>query len=73
MEAINRNVYLIERHFTLKEKTKSPDVKFSIIPEELEILKNYSLSKKIFQKQIRKSYLKITVKFLEDQFMQLGI
>ena len=54
LEAINRNVYLIERHFTLKRKTKSPDVKFSIIPEELEILKNYSLSKKIFSETNKK-------------------
>ena len=54
LEAISRNVYLIERHFTLKRETKSPDVKFSIIPEELKILKNYSLSKKFFSQTNKK-------------------
>jgi len=54
LEAISRNVYLIERHFTLKRETKSPDVKFSIIPEELEVLKNYSLSRKIFSQTNKK-------------------
>ena len=54
LEAINRNVCLIERHFTLKRETQSPDVKFSIIPEELKILKNYSLSRKIFSQTNKK-------------------
>ncbi len=48
LEAINNEVFMIERHFTLKKNSKSPDVKFSINPEELKILKNYSLSKKVF-------------------------
>lgn len=49
LEAINREVIIIERHFTLKKNSKSPDVKFSITPEELKILKNFSISKKIFK------------------------
>ena len=51
LEAINKNVYLIERHFTLKKNSKSPDVKFSITPNELKILKDYSVSKEIFTKK----------------------
>ena len=50
LEAINKNVYLIERHFTLKN-SKSPDVKFSLTPNELKILKDYSVSKEIFTKK----------------------
>ncbi len=49
LEAISKGVFMIERHFTLKKDSKSPDVKFSITPEELRILKNYSLSKKFFK------------------------
>ena len=48
LEAINNKVFIIERHFTLKKNSNSPDVKFSISPEELKTLKNYSLSKKVF-------------------------
>ena len=48
LEAINKNVFMIERHFTLKKNSKSPDVKFSISPEELKILKKFSISKRIF-------------------------
>ncbi len=51
LEAINNNVFLIERHFTLKKNSKSPDIKFSITPKELRILKDYSISKEIFSKK----------------------
>lgn len=54
LEAINNGVLMIEKHFTLKRNSKSPDVKFSITPEELKILKNYAISKKIFGKKKRK-------------------
>ena len=54
LEAINKNVYLIEKHFTLKRNSKSPDVKFSIVPEELKIIKDYSLSRKIFLQKNKK-------------------
>lgn len=54
LEAINNGVLMIEKHFTLKKKSKSPDVKFSITPEELKILKNYAISKKIIGKIKRK-------------------
>ncbi len=50
LEAINKNVFMIERHFTLKKNSKSPDVKFSISPDELKILKNFSISKEIFNR-----------------------
>ena len=45
---------MIEKHFTLKRNSKSPDVKFSIVPEELKIIKDYSLSRKIFLQKNKK-------------------
>ncbi len=51
IEAINRNVHMIERHFTINKNSKSPDIRFSISPDELMILKKYSLSREILKKK----------------------
>jgi len=55
LEAINNNVFMIERHFTLNRNSNSPDVKFSITPDELAILKSFSLSKERLNKSKNKS------------------
>jgi len=54
LEAINKNVFMIERHFTLKKNSKSPDVKFSITPDQLSILKKFAESKAIFLRKNKK-------------------
>tara|TARA_B100001248_G_C27380392_1_gene456626 strand:+ start:384 stop:1403 length:1020 start_codon:yes stop_codon:yes gene_type:complete len=46
LAAISFEVPLIEKHFILSKKYKSPDAKFSINPGQLKILSNYS--KKIY-------------------------
>ena len=46
---------MVERHFTLNKKSNSPDVKFSITPDELAILKNFSLSKEKINKNKNKN------------------
>ncbi len=45
IDAINKKVPFIERHFTINKSSSSPDVKFSISCEELKILKNYALNR----------------------------
>ena len=55
LEAINNNAFMVERHFTLNKKSNSPDVKFSITPDELAILKNFSLSKEKINKNKNKN------------------
>ena len=45
---------MIERHFTLNKNSKSPDVKFSINPDELRILKKFSISKAVFNQKKKK-------------------
>ena len=54
LEAINKKVFMIERHFTIKKNSKSPDVKFSISPDELRMLKKFSMSKEIFNHSKKK-------------------
>ena len=54
LEAINKKVFMIERHFTVNKNSKSPDVKFSINPDELRILKKFSISKAVFNQKKKK-------------------
>lgn len=42
--SLNYDTKLIERHFTLSKKSKSPDVKFSIGPNDLRTLKRITIS-----------------------------
>jgi len=41
--SLSHNVCVIERHFTINKKSKSPDAKFSIDYDEMHKLKNYCL------------------------------
>ena len=45
---------MIERHFTVNKNSKSPDVKFSINPDELRILKSFLLVKRSLIRKRRK-------------------
>lgn len=54
LDAINNKAFLIEKHFTLKKNSSSPDATFSITPSELKILKEYSIYKS--KKKIKSSF-----------------
>ncbi len=54
LAAMPFEVSIIEKHFILSKKFKSPDAKFSINPEQLKTLSNYS--KKIYSALGKKSF-----------------
>lgn len=54
LDAIDNKAFLIEKHFTLKKNSSSPDATFSITPFELKILKEYSIYKS--KKKIKSSF-----------------
>ncbi len=53
--SLNYDTKIIERHFTLNKNSKSPDVKFSIGPDELRDLKRFAISLHSIKKPKKKT------------------
>ena len=68
--ATTLGIVAIEKHMKLKKNDKSEDSKFSILPKNINEIRN--LSEEIFKSSFQKKKLRLIKKtfFLEGQFMQ---